>query len=303
MDYNNLTTENFNEYLEKFKKFEHGINFYLYLVSVVKNNEEFKMHINEKKHAPIINELFDKRSRMIDIEDFETEIYNKYNQQFILLFNFSKENNLHYDLCSFKVYLETFEKRFLDYKNIFVDTELIEFAKLELTEILKSPQNLKIFYTAETKKIISDAKNKKGEYLINILKNNNYRVDVTKRIEYEFEILHNVHIGNLKKNKINLEPETIDLSDTTATQKIIYLQKLGVIDFLRNKQPFLSSTHSLATVLSAVTGEKTGTIQPMLNPMINKEAGQKNNPFRSKITVSKVEKQLINIGFNLNETI
>ena len=39
------------------------------------------------------------------------------------------------------------------------------------------------------------------------------------------------------------------------------------------------------------------------NPMISKEVGQKNNPLNSKNTVSKVEKQLINIGFNLNETI
>ena len=101
------------------------------------------------------------------------------------------------------------------------------------------------------------------------------------------------------------EPEAIDLSDTTATEKIIYLQKLGVIDFLRTKQPFLSSINSLATVLSAITGvhPETKHIQSMLNPIISKEAGQKNNPLNSKNTVSKVEKQLINIGFNLNETI
>jgi hypothetical protein len=79
------------------------------------------------------------------------------------------------------------------------------------------------------------------------------------------------------------------------------LQKLGVIDFLTNKNHV--SINGLATVLSAITGEKAGTIQPMLNPMISKQAGQRNNPLNSKNTVSKVEKQLINIGFNLNETI
>jgi hypothetical protein len=97
----------------------------------------------------------------------------------------------------------------------------------------------------------------------------------------------------------------IDLSNTTATEKIIYLQKLGVIDFLRKKQPFNTSINSLAIILSAITGvnPETKHIQSMLNPIISKEAGQKNNPLNSKNAVLKVENQLINIGFNLNETI
>jgi hypothetical protein len=106
---------------------------------------------------------------------------------------------------------------------------------------------------------------------------------------------------NVEDDKTEIPP--IDLSDTTATEKIIYLQKLGVIDFLRTKQPFQSSTNSLAIVLSAITGEKLETIQPMLNPIVSKEAGQKNNPLNSKKAVPKVEQQLIKIGFNLNETI
>ena len=99
------------------------------------------------------------------------------------------------------------------------------------------------------------------------------------------------------------ESSQIDLSDATATEKIIYLQKLGVIDFLRTKQPFNTSINSLATVLSAITGSKTSTIQPMLNPMLSKKVVDKNNPMNSTKTVEKVESQLINIGFNLNKTI
>ena len=99
------------------------------------------------------------------------------------------------------------------------------------------------------------------------------------------------------------ESSQIDLSDTTATEKIIYLQKLGVIDFLRTKQPFNTSINSLATVLSAITGSKTSTIQPMINPILSKKVVDKNNPMNSTKTVGKVESQLINIGFNLNKTI
>ncbi|SEA96569.1 hypothetical protein SAMN05443667_113106 [Flavobacterium gillisiae] len=93
----------------------------------------------------------------------------------------------------------------------------------------------------------------------------------------------------------------LDLSDSTATEKIIYLQKLGVIDFLRKKNNI--SINGLASALSAITGEKATTIQSAINPIISKDAGQKNNPLNTDKTVKKVEKQLINIGFNLDETI
>jgi hypothetical protein len=109
-----------------------------------------------------------------------------------------------------------------------------------------------------------------------------------------------------KTNELNQpqqpEPEAIDLSDTIGIDKILYLQKLGVIDFLRVQQPFSTSVNSLASVLSVITGEKAGTLQPMLNPMLSKKVDDKNNPLNSKKAVERVEKQLIKIGFNLNET-
>jgi len=104
------------------------------------------------------------------------------------------------------------------------------------------------------------------------------------------------------KGSIQAEPQPIDLSETKAIDKILYLHKLGVIDFLKGQQPFNTSVNSLASVLSAITGEKSGTLQPMLNPMLSKKVDDKNNPLNSKIAVSRVEKQLINIGFTLNET-
>jgi hypothetical protein len=99
------------------------------------------------------------------------------------------------------------------------------------------------------------------------------------------------------------ETEAMDLSNTKAIDKILYLHKLGIIDFLRKQQPFNTSVNSLATILSAITGEKSVTLQPMLNPMLSKKVVDKNNPLNSTKTVEKVENLLINIGFNLNKTI
>jgi hypothetical protein len=117
----------------------------------------------------------------------------------------------------------------------------------------------------------------------------------------DFFLKHKLQEHTTKKVGID-QPEAIDLSDTKAIDKILYLQKLGVIDFLKGQQPFNTSVNSLASVLSAITGEKSGSLQPMLNPILSKKVDDKNNPLNSKNAVARVEKQLINIGFNLNET-
>lgn len=92
---------------------------------------------------------------------------------------------------------------------------------------------------------------------------------------------------------IDVEQE-IDLS---AVQKLIYLKELGVIDLLRKEVCFKTSTNNLAKVLSAITGEDTRTLSSALNPMLNKDVSQKNNPYNTKKTVEKVKNQLINLGF------
>ncbi len=91
--------------------------------------------------------------------------------------------------------------------------------------------------------------------------------------------------------------ELIDYSNSNGTEKIIFLQRLGVIDFLKEKTLFQTSTNKLAEYLSAVTGEKTDTLQSYLNPIINKNVSQKNNPLNTISTVNKVENKLINMGF------
>ena len=220
-------------------------------------------------------------------------------------------------------------------RNYLIENELNQFAKNEiinLIELIDSFLNFKIKYEAVPKsenhfsyEYPNKGKGKGGGggNLMYVLKVNDQFLKTNEATFNDKEPLYSIltslnyfkisnrllEIKDLFANYLEQpqqpEPEAIDLSDTTATEKIIYLQKLGVIDFLRTKQPFLSSINSLATILSAITGVKPETkhIQSMLNPIISKEAGQKNNPLNSKNTVSKVEKQLINIGFNLNETI
>jgi hypothetical protein len=117
-----------------------------------------------------------------------------------------------------------------------------------------------------------------------------------KLCSYEIEFLEDIFKNfNIEIDHI-YEPEALDLSETSAIQKIIYLKELGIIDMLQKEPCFMSSVNNLATVLSAITGEKVGTLQPILNSMLNKSNAQKNNPYKSTSTVNKVKAQLTNFG-------
>lgn len=91
--------------------------------------------------------------------------------------------------------------------------------------------------------------------------------------------------------------EIIDLSNSNGTEKIIFLEKLGVLDYLKNKEPFNRSTNALASVISGFTGIDSKTVQSYINPINNPTVIQKNNPLNSKKTVQRVNQKLLNIGF------
>jgi hypothetical protein len=112
-------------------------------------------------------------------------------------------------------------------------------------------------------------------------------------------IFYKTKLKNLSNTETIISSEIfkeIDLSNTSAVQKIIYLNELGIIELLKKEPCFKASVNNLATVLSAITGENIKTLQPILNPMFNKNTAQKNNPYSSKLTVEKVKSQLINLG-------
>lgn len=95
------------------------------------------------------------------------------------------------------------------------------------------------------------------------------------------------------------EPEPFDLSDTSAVEKILYLNELGIIDFLRTKPEFIASTNLMATVLSAITDIKAKTLQPSLSRLTSNDTADKNHPYRTQKTVEKVRQTLIEKNIKL----
>lgn len=101
-----------------------------------------------------------------------------------------------------------------------------------------------------------------------------------------------------EKTKLKLETE-IDLSNSNAVQKIIYLKELGIIDLLRKEPCFALSVNNLTNVITAITGENHKTTQPYLNALLSNTGAENNNPYKSATTVEKVKNQLLNLGVKL----
>lgn len=124
--------------------------------------------------------------------------------------------------------------------------------------------------------------------------------DIHFYTEYFEEILtfFKDEIFSFLTNK-NIDPvDPVDLSDSSGVEKIIYLKELGILDFLRSKEPFNTSTNALANIVSGITGIPQTTAQSSLNPMFSKGVDQRNNPMETKETLNKVIQKLISIGFN-----
>jgi hypothetical protein len=121
-----------------------------------------------------------------------------------------------------------------------------------------------------------------------------YDIDELIRYKENISKTNNVAQG---ENEIEAQDELIDYSESNNISKIIFLQKLGLIEYMRSLSPFNTSINSLANALSGATGIKPSTIQPMLNAMLSEGTSDKNNPLKSTKTVNVVLNKLANIGY------
>ena len=73
----------------------------------------------------------------------------------------------------------------------------------------------------------------------------------------------------LKKIPENYNLDNLTIINPKGTEKIIMLKKLGVLDYLKEKTPFNTSTNSLASVISTITGIKQSSVYPMIQTIFN----------------------------------
>lgn len=185
----------------------------------------------------------------------------------------SKSESIYWTYCSTETYLTTYEARYNEaLKNDFsIICNEIEFIHSEIKSLKQLEKNFS---------------------------NTNYHPDLIYPIRKKIKLLEN------KMEEINptVKEKLLDFSESTGSEKIIFLHQVGVLDYLRKLSLFNLSTNKLAEYLSAITGEKSTTLQSYINPIINSTSGQKNNPLNSNSAVKKVSKKLANMGFSVKNT-
>jgi hypothetical protein len=233
-------------------------------------------------------------------------IFNLYDKEIISSFFTEylqyKETNYFFG-CSFQVYKKTYNQRLKDYLANFFDTDEISFIKDELDEGIYNykfkefdlgcfDKNIILKYE-RNKKQINHSLTKRLEYLSQRSKENGYDLVYNKSSE-TYSLARIKQLLEVKK-----EEDLIDYSTSSLAEKIIALNEGGVINFLKEKEPFNTSTNSLAGYLSLCLGEKTTSIQSYIQPLINKDNDQSKSPYTTTGTVKRVQQKLINIGLKI----
>ena len=199
------------------------------------------------------------------LQALRTFINNKSFEVFLA----SKNEYVYWSHCSTATYNKTYESRLkdvLDSDNNSITNE-IEFIESELQNLNTWRSNFSHSY---------------------------YHHDLFSPITKKIKILE------YKKRLLSPEKENTlsDFSNSSAIEKVIYLHKLGVLDFLRKKSPFIHSTNKLAEYLSAITGEKSSTLQSNINPIYSTQTDQNRNPLNKEKPLKTVEKSLILMGIS-----
>ena len=254
-----------------------------------------KWFSNHGSHAsnPILNSKENALMPNIFAKEIALSFFTEYDQYYKTDYFFG---------CSFDVYKKTYNKRLEDFKNEFIDTDEISFITDELDEGIynyKFKEFNSDYYDKEIisrheklKKQINNSLIKRFEYLCQRAKENSFDLVYNKRLEtYSLERIK--QLLEVKK-----QDSLTDYSNSKLTEKIIVLNEAGILDFLRNKEPFNLSVNSLAEFLSLCLGEKTTSIQSYINAIINK-SDQSKSPYNTPKTVEKVKQKLIQIGLKI----
>ena len=269
----------------EFKKFINklikNISDYQSLVSKLNDIEEKNILSNEfnEKYESLKNKIEDlselKASFFFDIDD---------------IYKLSIENDYFYFDCPQKVYVNHFEKRFIEFKEYALDADLLDFIKHEIS-IFNAPNN---------HRVIKELTNLKSPITVNYsdyFSSNNYRYSIalskkvdflsTKAKEFGFSIdyqegeeYYNEYTGHYlcedsfltlipleKENLVIVEPNK--QNQLTTNQIVLLLQEIG---FFTHPKIEDASKVKQAELISLITGLHQKNIKTNIQKLENKPA-------------------------------
>ena len=100
--------------------------------------------------------------------------------------------------------------------------------------------------------------------------------------------------------KIENEIPEYDFSDNEDKVKLIILEKLGVIDYIKSIQQKPEVISHTAEILSSFTGIKSNSLYSYLRPMISpqRDDSDKNSPYKNADNLLKANRQIHDLKIN-----
>jgi hypothetical protein len=147
----------------------------------------------------------------------------------------------------------------------------------------------KKFYDYEYKKLPRKESNESGSFImkINLLLVKANKIGCLIDLKEDFKV----------EEPRDYTDELDSHFDAKGSEKLIYLKETGIIDFLKEHNPDIS-TNKLAKLLSILTGERH--LQPGLNSMESYSLDKdRKNPYFSPKTAPRVKDQLTQWGFKI----
>ncbi|MDG4946848.1 hypothetical protein NMK71_10510 [Weeksellaceae bacterium KMM 9713] len=97
---------------------------------------------------------------------------------------------------------------------------------------------------------------------------------IKEYLQFEKFKLKNNYLSTTTQNEV-----FIDHSDTSTKEKLIILDKLGVLDYLNSQLRKPNTNLHLSEILSSIVGVTTEVLNTYINPLRNGNLYDKNNPY------------------------
>lgn len=208
---------------------------------------------------------------------------------------------------------KNFEARNFDVstKSSVIKIEIAEIDKFLISdkssEVIDYKFRIGNYYFEETqlinlKKIITELQRGIDSYTGYILtskpiKSENWILYKHATAEIIFKYLKWLKSLNTQQNESSLHEHTTNPENLKNVDVIIYLNELGIIDFIRKSDPFNMSLNKTAKVLSKITKIKHTSIEPILRALLQQDKEEKNNPYNNTDNVNRIKAELAGLGF------
>jgi hypothetical protein len=226
-----------------------------------------------------MDDWFQKRKQRI--YDMFLDEYTEYEENYIYFFG-----------CSMDSYKLNFEKRKKEFIESFADYDDYDFLMHEFNQgIFSFNRNY-----MDPKMLLMIEASLRKRYL--------FLKEKAEESGYRVELLNDNSVKLIQENKksdtIDFEEEHEDvrtIKTHLAPTKVLFLNELGIIDFLAKKRCFITNTNALCKALGHAVGEREDTLGRVIRPLLQDDREDKRHPYNNDTNVNYVKNTLNHIGF------